>query len=172
MRNHSPTIKALTQRAMKDLHTTLQSFYGYLELGMDVEAKQVLEDLPSDEKSHPAVFLCQLELLMLNEKWDEAIVLGQSLCGDWPQESEFWFRIAYCFHQSNQTTEAKRLLLEAPSAIKMLGLYDYNLACYEAEMGNLENARDCLKISFEKDSKLRQQALEDPKLEQVWKSMS
>jgi hypothetical protein len=48
----------------------------------------------------------------------------------------------------------------------------FNLACYEAQMGGLNRAKAHLKRATEPDPKFRLMALEDPDLEPVWASLA
>ena len=51
-------------------------------------------------------------------------------------------------------------------------MIQFNLACYEAQMGRLEVAKAHLKRATEIDAKSRLMALEDPDLEPLWASLS
>jgi tetratricopeptide (TPR) repeat protein len=155
---------------MKTIASLLQPFYGYLELKMYVEANDELEGLPTKLKVHPVVLLCRLELLVEMKRWEDGVTLGQSLCGLWPDEMEFWFRSAYCLHELKRTLEAKDTLLKAPMAIRDTAVFSYNLACYETQLGNLKEAKRLLKECFERDEGFRVDALEDPDLEPLWSS--
>lgn len=138
---------------MKELYILLMSFQGYLELGMDQEAIDVLEDLPHDAKVHPAVLLCQFDLLIHKKKWEEGVILGQSLCDRWPGKGEFWFRTAFCLHELRRTIEARQVLLNAPKTLRQIPVYSYNLACYEAQLGDLLAAKHCSKSAFRRHQK-------------------
>ena len=48
----------------------------------------------------------------------------------------------------------------------------FNLACYEAQMGSLDRAKAHLKRATEIDEKFRLMALEDPDLEPLWASLA
>ncbi|MEJ0000948.1 MAG: hypothetical protein WDO13_18320 [Verrucomicrobiota bacterium] len=102
---------------------------------MDTEANDALEALPDEIKSHPLVYSARLELLVIMERWDDGVILGQSLCRQFPRQLDFWFRTAYCLHAMKRTAEARETLLSAPSAISGTPLYCYNQACYEAQLG-------------------------------------
>jgi tetratricopeptide (TPR) repeat protein len=149
---------------MKDLEALLQPFYGYLALAMYAEAHEELESLPLESQLHPAIQLARMELLMEMKEWKVGASLGQSLCGLWPDEFEFWFKAAYCLHEQKRTEEAKETLLTAPFAIRDTALYYYNLACYETQLGHLAEARGLLKVCFKKDEHFREEALDDPDL--------
>ena len=52
------------------------------------------------------------------------------------------------------------------------GTIQFNLACYEAQVGSLDRAKAHLKRATEIDAKFRLMALDDPDLEPLWASMS
>lgn len=156
---------------MTDIDALLQPFYGYVALRMYSDANDALEALPNKAKAHPLVLLARLELLMEMERWDDGIVLGQSLCSLWPEEFEFWFKAAYCLHEDKRTAEAKATLLSAPVGIRDTALFYYNSACYETQLGNLSEAKGLLKKCFEKSRKYRGEALDDPDLKPLWDSL-
>jgi hypothetical protein len=119
-----------------EIQSLLEPFYGYLELEMDSDANDFLEELPNELKSHPLVYSARLDLLMAMARWEDGVILGQSLCKNWPKQNDFWFRTAYCQHELKKTAEAKETLLSAPTGLRDAPLYSYNLACYEAQLGN------------------------------------
>ena len=73
----------------------------------------------------------------------------------------------FCLHQLGKTKAARKLLLTGPSILLEEPIYYYNMGCYEALLGNLEEARDHLKISFEMDTSFRELAKKDPDLAAV-----
>ena len=48
----------------------------------------------------------------------------------------------------------------------------FNLACYEAQMGNLDPAKAHLKRATKADPKFRLMAMDDPDLEPLWVSLA
>ena len=57
-------------------------------------------------------------------------------------------------------------------SIRDTALYFYNLACYEAQLGNLDEAKRLLKDCFSKDPQYREESMDDPDLEPVWISLA
>ena len=157
---------------MSALELRLQPFYGYLELGLYDDANEELESLPNELKTRPQVLLARLDLLMTLKKWEESVLLGQSLYGIWPKHFDFWFRTAFCLHEMKRTIEARQTLLNAPVPIRDIALYSYNMACYEAQLGDVKQAKELLKVACEKEPNFRQQALDDPDLKPVWASIA
>ncbi len=64
--------------------------------------------------------------------------------------------------RANFSSPARPVLLEEP-------IYYYNMGCYEALLGHLDEARDHLKISFEMDTSFRELAKKDPDLASIQK---
>jgi hypothetical protein len=105
------------------------------------------------------------------KRWDDGIILSQSLCGLWRTQEHFFVKTAYCLHELCRTEEAKKMLLYAPTSLRETALFNYNLACYETQLGNLEQAKVLLKTCFEKDKDFREEALDDPDLAPLWDSI-
>ena len=66
-----------------------------------------------------------------------------------------------------RTIEAKQLLIEGPSSLLREPTYHYNLGCYDAMLGNLDEAARHLETSFRMDTKFREIAKYDPDLKAV-----
>lgn len=157
---------------MDSIEDRLQPFIGYFDLGMYLEAGEELENLPLELKGHPLALLSQLELHLQTGQWAKGALLGETACRLWPDEEEFFVKRAYCLHELNRTSEAKTVLLASPSEFHGEALYFYNLACYETQLGNLEEGRRLLKLCFRKDHGYRKGSARDPDLEPLWKSIS
>jgi hypothetical protein len=153
------------------IQSLLLPFYGYIELGMDKDANDVLDALPDKLKSNPLTLSARLYQLMFLKRWEDGVILGRSLSKKWPLHFDFWFRTAFCLHELKRTAEAKQTLLDAPESIRETAQYSYNLACYEAQLGHPDKAKLLLNACFTKDKSMRQTALGDPDLEPVWDSL-
>jgi hypothetical protein len=103
-------------------------------------------------------------------RWEDGAILGLSLAKLWPEHFDFWIHAAFCLHELKRTAEAKQTLLNAPVAIRETALYSYNLACYEAQLGQHEKAKVLLAECFTRDKSMRDGALDDPDLAPVWDS--
>lgn len=157
---------------MKSIEALLEPFTGYLHLGMFQDASEELDKLPPTIRSAPLVLEARLVLLVEMERWEEGVLLGESLCQLWPMEHEFYFKTAYCLHELKRTVEAKATLEAAPLPIRETALYYYNLSCYETQLGNLLEAKRLLKTCFAKDLRFREESLDDPDLEPLWASLA
>lgn len=104
------------------------------------------------------------EALIEEENWNKALGLCRQLCRKVPNSIFGYISLSLCLHGLGRTAEAKNVLLDGPKFLKDSPLYHYNLACYEARMGNLENAKQSLRLSFRMDEGYRELAKTDPDL--------
>jgi len=153
---------------MNSIETLLEPFTGYIHLRMFQEANDELGNLPTELKTHPKVLEATLVLLMEMHKWEDGALLGESLIKLWPSEHEFHFKKAYCLHELKRTQEAKHTLESAPASIRDTALYFYNFACYETQLGNLNEAKRLLKECFVKEPRYRKKSLSDSDLAPLW----
>ena len=138
---------------------------GYSELGLPDLAMAELELIPADMQEEPLVVETHLSVLMQAKRWEAALPVGQELCRLVPDKSTGFIHAAFCMHEMGNTKGAREILLSGPQALKAEATYHYNLACYEAKLGNLDAARAHLDVSFAMDKKLRDYAMEDPDLD-------
>jgi predicted Zn-dependent protease len=145
----------------------LQPFVGYLDLGMFDDANEELESLPKEHKTRPEVLSARLELLMAMKRWEDGALLAQSLSKLWPNYHEFYLRTAFCLHELKRTADARAILLNGPETLKDEAVYHYNLACYEAQLGQVTKAKQHLSTCFKMEKRFKEEALEEP----VWSSV-
>lgn len=155
----------------KQIEKLLQPFYGYVELGMFQDAEDEWENLPEKAKTHPIALLDRLRLFMDTMRWEEGLKFAEKLCASHPSDASFWINRACCCHSLGRSAEAKAVLLSGPEFLKAHAVYYYNLACYEAQLGDINSAKRLLALCFQKDKSFKQRSLCDPDLEPVWNSI-
>lgn len=149
------------------LNHSLLAAQGYLELEMMDEALYELETLTESEQNRSEVLLMRLFLMMRLRRWDEAVTAAERLREVCPEETDGYIQGAFCLHEMGRTEEARVLLLESPPALQEDPTYHYNLGCYEAVLGNVQDATKHLQTSFRMDNHFRELAKADPDLEPV-----
>ena len=138
---------------------------GYSELGLPDLAMAELELIPAEMQAVALVVETRLSVLMQAKRWKDALPVGQQLCRLVPDKSTGFIHAAFCMHEMGNTKGAREILLSGPQTLKAEATYHYNLACYEAKLGNLDAARAHLDVSFAMDKKLKEFALDDPDLD-------
>ena len=151
-----------------DLQRSLQAADGYLFLGMP---KAALSELDSADRKHDrdsAVLRARIRVLLHLKRWKEAS--GLSVAGNeiFPDENEFVVQRAFALHQMKKGGEAVQVLLNAPEWIRRTGILHYNLACYEAQLGDVDTARQCIRAAIEINSSFQKNARKDPDLQRLW----
>ena len=150
---------------------TLLAAQGYFELGMLEDAKAELDSLPDSMQGTSDVLQMRLFGYIRVRRWEEALAVSRTLCRMLPKETIGYIHAAFCLHEMRRTAEAKSLLLAGPSALLNEATYHYNLGCYDAVLGNIEEAQAHLRVSFRLDKKFREFARTDPDLKPVWESL-
>ena len=140
---------------------------GYAELGLPDMAWDELRALTDDDRRQPDVQEFSIALLVREERWAEAVAAGHPLCADSANSPALFIHTAFALHELGRTPEARALLLAGPGSLHADPLYHYNMACYLAVCGELNDAADSLRTAFRMDSKLRAHATTDPDLKKL-----
>ncbi len=147
---------------------TLLSAQGYFELGMMDEALSEIDTLPRPVQERLDVLQMRLFIQMRAKRWSQALKVSRVLCKTHPDDAVGFIHAAFCLHELGRTAQAKVLLLRGPASLLGEATYHYNLGCYDAALGNIEDAQAHLRISFKLDEKFREFAKTDPDLRAVW----
>lgn len=151
-----------------DTHRALEAADGYLFLGMPTEALQEFGSIPGTERRNAPVMLAEIRVLLHLKNWKHAEKLSAKGGNLHPDEDEFTVQRVFALHQLEKGDEAFRVLLSAPEWIRRTGILHYNLACYEARLGDLKAARRCMDAAIEINSAIKKNARTDPDLAALW----
>jgi Flp pilus assembly protein TadD len=150
-----------TQRA-------LQAADGYLFLGLPNEALEELVNVPNEDSKQAMVLLARTRVLLHLKRWNEAAKLAADGATSHPDHEEFTVQRAFALHQLRQGEEAMNVILQAPEWIRQTGIIHYNLACYEAQLGDPRTARQCIKVACQMNKAMKKNAVIDPDLRGLW----
>lgn len=151
-----------------ETHRALEAGDGYLFLGMPAEALKEFAAIPKVERKLASVMLAEIRVLLHLKDWKRAEALSARGCETHPDEDEFTVQRVFALHQLEKGEEAFRVLLSAPEWIRRTGILHYNLACYEARLGDLNAARRCIDAAIEINSAIKKNARSDPDLAALW----
>lgn len=149
-------------------HRALQAADGYLFLGMPDEALDELGAVPREDSKQAMVLLARTRVLLHLKRWREAEKLAAHGADAHPDHEEFTVQRAFALHQLKQGDEAMNVILQAPEWIRQTGIIHYNLACYEAQLGDLTTARQCIKVACQMNKAMKKNAAIDPDLRALW----
>jgi len=140
---------------------------GYADLGMYDEALAELDELDPEEQDRLETLRMRVEIVLRKRDWRSALQLSLKACQLYPNESSGFIHAAFCLHELGRTQEAKQTLLDGPAKLLNEPVYYYNLGCYDAALGNLDQAKAYLHASFRLDKSFRDMAKNDPDLERI-----
>jgi tetratricopeptide (TPR) repeat protein len=151
----------------------LQAAQGWFELGDHVEACGELEMISAQNRAHPGVLQVRWEIYAAAKKWEAALDITATFIQFVPEHPLGWLHRSFTLHELNRTAEARDNLLSVLDKFPDESVLRYNVACYECQLGRLEQAKDWLEKAFKMGNQRRMKlaALEDPDLEQLWKEI-
>jgi tetratricopeptide (TPR) repeat protein len=145
--------------------------HGYIALGLFEEANGELEEIDLFCRHLPEVLVARLGIYHGLEKWELLAVVTKKLAEWNPNEPGFWVELAYATRRAESIHAAHAILTRAVGLHPNDGTIQFNLSCYEAQLGNLDRAKAHLKRAIDIDPEWRLAALEDPDLEPLWASL-
>ena len=140
---------------------------GYSELGMLAEALAALDEISAEDRDRTEVLRMRIQIYLQAKDWETGLRLSRQLTDLLPDESYGFIHSAFCLHELSRTAEAKQVLLNGPSSLLEEPIYYYNLGCYEAVLGNLDQAKAYLRASFRLNKSFREIARTDPDLANI-----
>ncbi len=138
---------------------------GYVGLEMFTEALAELDGIGAEDQARPEVRSVRIELHLGARQWNLVIAVAEPLARSHPTVVGAWIGWAYALRELNRVAEARTVLLEAePFHGKASAVLHYNLACYESLLGDLDGARNRLRIACAMDKRLEADGATDPDL--------
>jgi len=151
----------------------LRAAEGWLELGNPVEANEELERIQPTLRAHPRVLEVRWHIYERAGKWDGCLAIASTLVEQLPHTPQPWVHRSFALHELKRTQEAYDRLRPAVAQFPKVWLIPYNLACYCAQLGRLEECQDWFKKAMALDEHtVKQAALDDADLKPLWDSMS
>jgi tetratricopeptide (TPR) repeat protein len=151
----------------------LRAVQGWLELGMASDAAIELAALPDGCRDHPVVLDTAWAVAAAQDRWDDAYGVGRRLVELHPRLESGWIHRSFAARRMSggSVEQALAQLLPAATRFPDLSLIPYNLACYLATLGRVDEAWRWYTEAERRESRregkphlLRRQALQDPDL--------
>ena len=154
------------------LRRELTVVQGYLELGMHVLAWNALVKI--DESYHQAVPFLRIraDVCRAMEKWDIVAEATRQLAELEPRDVRHIIKMAEAVRVIEGEQAAAHLLDSAKEKYVPDAVLLYNLVCYRATLGCIEEAKSLLSEAFTLNIWLKLHALRDPDLKGVLDTLS
>jgi predicted Zn-dependent protease len=147
-----------------DAERSLSAAEGYLQLEMPDEAMREIESLPRNVRDGQHAAELELAAEMMRKHWNRGVDLARLLCRLQPSKKAYYLHAAFCLHETGDTLAAKSFLMSGPKSLMKDALFHYNMGCYSAVLGDVEEAQRHLRQAFELDASLRETAKTDKDL--------
>ena len=149
------------------IHRRLLAAVGFAELSLFQDAVQELEELPDKLKEIAIVLATWLEVYQRWQKWSEASSVAMRLAEMEPDESNWPLALAYAVRRSRGLVFAQEILKQAGEKFPDCATIHFNLACYAAQLGYLDEARQRLRRAIQLDQGFAALAKTDPDLKPI-----
>lgn len=155
----------------EDARRHIQRADGFLDLGMALDARAELDQIPEAFRNVAPVRVELLRLAFTEKDWPAAAALAGELSGKFPDEPAFWVERAYATRRAVSIAAARDILTDAALRFPKLAMIHFNLACYDCQLGNLDSALRWLAQAVALDEKCHEAALEDEDLKPLWEKI-
>ncbi|MFT5466426.1 MAG: tetratricopeptide (TPR) repeat protein [Verrucomicrobiales bacterium] len=143
----------------------LDESVGYFMLEMFDDAWLVLDEAPESLQGEEDLLSMRIDIAIAQKKWTVGADLAKSSIELYPSALNFYLNGAFCIRRDESLESAYPFLLAARRACdKLSAIWHYNLACYEAQLGNLEAVGPSFHKAISMDPKFEAMAKTDPDL--------
>ena len=139
---------------------------GWLELGSVAESRHELSFVAAWHREHPDVLEIWWKIFAEEKDWPAALASAERLATVAPERDTGWVEQAFALHELRRTPEAYERLARVVEQFPKAYVIPYNLACYQCQMGQREEAWRWLKRAVKAADvpTIRAMAMQDPDL--------
>ncbi len=119
----------------------LRAAEGWLGLGNHLEANEELERITPQLRVHPDVLEIRWYIYAKETKWDACVDIAGAIIKLDPNRSDAWIHRSFALHELKRTQEAFDQLLPVADRFPKVWTIPYNLACYCAQLGRLDECQ-------------------------------
>ena len=150
----------------------LHSAYGYIELGMFLEANAELEEINPFCRHLTEPLTARLAIYHGLKTWELMATVARKLAEWNPEKAAHFIAWAYATRRAESIHLAHAILTRAAELHPDDGSIQFNLACYEAQIGSIDRAKMHLSRATKADPKFSLMAMDDPDLDRLWRSLA
>jgi hypothetical protein len=147
----------------------LRAAEGWIGLGNWREASEELEAISPAQWAHPDVLEVRWHICAQAKKWDACLDVAEATIKLEPNDPGAWIHRSFALRRLKGLQEALDQLVSAADRFPKVWVIPYNLACYCAQLGRLDESRAWLKRAISINEPIvKRVALDDPDLEPLW----
>jgi tetratricopeptide (TPR) repeat protein len=150
----------------------LSAAEGWIGLGNWQQANSELEKIAPGFQAHPDVLEIRLHVYVKAGKWEPCVDIGNALVRAVPERPYGWIQRSSALHELKRTQEAFDYLLPVAKQFPKEWIIPYDLACYCAQLGRLEECKDWFtKAVGINERSVQLEAIDDPDLKPLLDSL-
>ena len=147
-----------------------------MELGNAREATAELMEIAAEYQEHPDVLEVRWRILADLKRWEAALDVTRMLLARAPDRLTGWILQAYALRrvQGGGLEQARMALLPAVKQFPKENIVPFNLACYAAQLGQLQEAWDWLQQAMKvagNIENIKKRALAEEDLQPLWERL-
>ena len=123
-----------------DIHC-LNVAEGWLELGNHLEVDKELDNITPEFRAHPIVLQMRWRVHSQAKKWDLCIEIASAWTRLNPDDEQAVVNLGNSLYFNGRTQEAFDCVSGVMKRFPENAILRYNLACYAAQLGRLEDAK-------------------------------
>jgi tetratricopeptide (TPR) repeat protein len=144
----------------------------YIELGMFDEAHAALREFDPRCRALSEVLSARVAIYRRPEKWKVLAIVTEKLAEWNPEEPGHLIDLAYATRRHESIQAAHGILKRAEGLYPNDAAIQFDLACYEAQLGDPAQAKVQLERAIRIDPKFRPMALENTDLEPIYRPLA
>ena len=146
---------------------------GWLELGNNSEAGEEIARISPANLDHPDVLKLRWAICAAGQRWEAGLTIAETLLRVAPERASGWLHQAYALRRvkGGGLERAWEVLRPVYEKFPKAEVVSFNLACYAAQMGRLDEAWEWLHKSMEAVGDvevIKNMALADTDLQALW----
>jgi predicted Zn-dependent protease len=151
----------------------LSAALGWLELGNPSEAGEEIARVSPEYLDHPHVLDLRWQICAAGRRWKPALEVAHLLMQKAPDNASAWLHRAYALRrvEGRGLAQAWDALLPAAERFPAEPIIPYNLACYAAQLGRVDEAWEWVQKAVKAAGTaehIKTMALADADLELLW----
>src|SRR6266478_4626669 len=147
----------------------LQAAEGWLELGNHIEAHEELDQITPQRRAHPDILEVRWNICAYGKNWEACVDIVDAIIKLDSNRPDAWIHRSFALHELKRTQEAFDQLLPVADRFPKVWTVAYNLACYCAQLGRLEECKEWFKKAMAIDEHtVKETAIDDPDLKPFW----
>jgi tetratricopeptide (TPR) repeat protein len=165
-------VQTAQQLDSPDIHHLLAA-QGWLELENPSEAGEEIARISPENLDHPDVLEVRWAVCAAGERWEAGLEVAETLLRAAPDRASGWLHRAYALRRTKGggLQRAWEALRPGYEKFPKAEVIPYNLGCYAAQMGRLDEAWEWLHKAMEATGDvdvIKNMALADADLQALW----